>query len=146
MDTSFASHQPPLPPCSAFALLFIVLPNPYSLSLTQPPHINSILSFSFFFIFASNHLDLNSQPLDLWSSSLYTSPCRQSIQILITHSSQTPLSQNRNLFAYISNNQRLASAGDNNQLLQCCALRTFHVTDGQSTCDQITSDRRYKRT
>ena len=30
-------------------------------------------------------------------------------------------------------------------LLQRCALRKFHVTDGQNTCDQITSDRRSKR-
>ena len=30
-------------------------------------------------------------------------------------------------------------------LLQRCALRKFHVTDGQNTRDQITSDRRSKR-
>ena len=30
-------------------------------------------------------------------------------------------------------------------LLQCCALRKFHVTDGQKVHDQITSDRRSKR-
>ena len=28
----------------------------------------------------------------------------------------------------------------NTLLLQCCALRKFHMTDGQNTCDQITSD------
>ena len=31
------------------------------------------------------------------------------------------------------------------RLLQRCALRKFHVTDGQNTRDQITSDRRSKR-
>ena len=29
-------------------------------------------------------------------------------------------------------------------LLQCCALRKFHVTDGQNMHDQIMSDRRSK--
>ena len=31
-------------------------------------------------------------------------------------------------------------------LLQRCALRTFHLTDGQNTSDKLTSDRRSKRT
>ena len=49
-----------------------------------------------------------------------------------------------------SNNQRLRSAGDNDRkvktlLLQRCALRKFHVTDGQNTRDTITSDRRSRR-
>ena len=30
-------------------------------------------------------------------------------------------------------------------LLQCCALRKFHLADGPNTHDQITSDRRSKR-
>ena len=29
-------------------------------------------------------------------------------------------------------------------LLQCCALRKFHMTDGHNTRDQITIDRRSK--
>ena len=37
-----------------------------------------------------------------------------------------------------SNNQRLRSSK-----VQRCALRKFHMTDGQNTRDQITSDRRY---
>ena len=44
-------------------------------------------------------------------------------------------------------NQRLQSAGDNDQgskRLQRCALRKFHVTDGQNPYVQITSDRRSK--
>ena len=48
-----------------------------------------------------------------------------------------------------SNNQRLRSAGDNDQrsnvLLKHCALRKFHATDCPNTRDQITSDRRSKR-
>ena len=49
-----------------------------------------------------------------------------------------------------SNNQRLRSAGDNDRkvktlLLQRCALRKFHLTDGQNTRDTITSDRRSRR-
>ena len=47
-----------------------------------------------------------------------------------------------------SNNQRLRSAGDNDRkvktlLLQRCASRKFHVTDGQNT--RNTSDRRSRR-
>ena len=43
----------------------------------------------------------------------------------------------------------LRSAGDNDRriktlLLQRCALRKFHVADGQNTRDQITSDGRSK--
>ena len=30
-------------------------------------------------------------------------------------------------------------------LLQHCALRKFHMIDGQNTCDQIMSDRKSKR-
>ena len=50
-----------------------------------------------------------------------------------------------------SNNQTLRSAGDNDQSSKrfCsnvrCALRKFHVTDGQNTRDQITRERRSKR-
>ena len=49
-----------------------------------------------------------------------------------------------------SNNQRLWSAGDNDQrskrfLLKRCALRKFHATDCPNTRDQITSDRSSKR-
>ena len=50
-----------------------------------------------------------------------------------------------------SNNQTLRSAGDNDRSSKrfCsnvwCALRKFHVTDGQNTRDQITRDRRSKR-
>ena len=44
-----------------------------------------------------------------------------------------------------SSNQRLPSAKVKALLLQRCALRKFHVTDGQNTRDQITSDRKSKR-
>ena len=44
-----------------------------------------------------------------------------------------------------SSNQRLRSAKVKALLLQRCALRKFHVTDGQNTRDQITSDRKSKR-
>ena len=44
-----------------------------------------------------------------------------------------------------SSNQRLRSAKVKALLLQRCALRKFHVTDGQNTRYQITSDRRSKR-
>ena len=48
-----------------------------------------------------------------------------------------------------SNNQRLGSVGDNDRKfkrfqLQRCALRKFHVTHGQKTRDQFTSDRKSK--
>ena len=46
-----------------------------------------------------------------------------------------------------SNNQRLETACENDQRskrFQRCALRKFHVTDGQNPHVQITSDRRSK--
>ena len=51
----------------------------------------------------------------------------------------------QDILAAPSSNQRLRSAKVKALLLQRCALRKFHVTDGQNTRDQITSDRRSKR-
>ena len=50
---------------------------------------------------------------------------------------------------YTSNNQRLQSAGNNDQSQfafapMLCVFRKFHLMDSQNTHDQITSDRRSK--
>ena len=52
--------------------------------------------------------------------------------------------------AKTSNNQKITECGQQRWkvktlLLQRCALRKFHVPDGQNTRDQITSDGRSKR-
>ena len=68
-------------------------------------------------------------------------------------SDDTKAEFNNRLLLNTSNNQRLRSAGDYDQrskllvkmlLLQRYALRKFHVTDGQTTRDQIMSERRSK--
>ena len=73
----FASHQPPLPPCSVIPLLNLGLLNP-SYYFSPNPHMISQLSF---FIFVGTHQDLNSQPRDLQSPSLSNWPREQSLQI-----------------------------------------------------------------
>ena len=67
-----------------------------------------------------------------WSDSMFRHTFRISVSI-------------QHILVVPSSNQRLRSAKVKALLLQRCALRKFHVTDGQNTRYQITSDRRSKR-
>ena len=67
-----------------------------------------------------------------WSDSMFRHTFRISVSV-------------QHILVVPSSNQRLRSAKVKALLLQRCALRKFHVTDGHNTRDQITSDRKSKR-